>query len=53
MSLEPAMAALAGYVVLGEGLDDVEVLAIGLVVLASAGAARTGGDERATVVDPA
>jgi inner membrane transporter RhtA len=41
MSLEPAMAALAGLVVLGEVLGAREVVAIGLVVVASAGAART------------
>jgi len=40
MSLEPAMAALAGFVVLGEVLDARELTAIGLVVVASAGAAR-------------
>jgi inner membrane transporter RhtA len=38
MSLEPAVAALAGLVVLGQSLDAVEWLAIGLVVVASAGA---------------
>jgi inner membrane transporter RhtA len=40
MSLEPAMAALAGFVVLGEGLASRELVAIVLVVAASAGAAR-------------
>ena len=40
MSLEPGMAALAGYVVLGEGLDAREIVAIMLVVGASAGALR-------------
>jgi inner membrane transporter RhtA len=40
MSLEPAMAALAGFVVLDEGLAAREVAAILLVVAASAGAAR-------------
>ncbi|HEU0024201.1 MAG TPA: EamA family transporter [Thermoleophilaceae bacterium] len=39
MSLEPAMAALAGYVVLGEELAARELLAVVLVVTASAGAA--------------
>jgi inner membrane transporter RhtA len=38
MSLEPAVAALAGLVVLGQALDGLEWLAIGLVVVASAGA---------------
>jgi inner membrane transporter RhtA len=40
MSLEPAMATLAGLVVLGEVLGARELVAIGLVVVASAGAAR-------------
>jgi len=40
MSLEPAVAALAGFVVLGEQLATRELAAILLVVAASAGAAR-------------
>jgi inner membrane transporter RhtA len=40
MSLEPAAATLAGFLVLGEELAARELLAIGLVVAASAGAAR-------------
>jgi inner membrane transporter RhtA len=40
MSLEPAVAALAGFVVLGQDLVGREVVAILLVVVASAGAAR-------------
>lgn len=40
MSLEPAVAATAGFVVLGEDLATREVVAIGMVVAASAGAAR-------------
>jgi inner membrane transporter RhtA len=40
MSLEPAVAAIAGYLVLGEGLVTREIAAVGLVVAASAGAAR-------------
>ena len=43
MSLEPAVAALAGFVVLGQALGGVELLAIALVVLASAGATSTRG----------
>jgi len=39
MSLEPAMAALAGYLVLDQVLGGSEVVAILLVVVASAGAA--------------
>jgi inner membrane transporter RhtA len=45
MSLEPAAGALAGLVVLGEELAAREVVAIALVIVASAGAAY-----RATVV---
>jgi inner membrane transporter RhtA len=41
MSLEPAVAALIGFVVLGQDLDVPEVLAITLVVAASAGALST------------
>jgi inner membrane transporter RhtA len=40
MSLEPAVAALAGFLVLGENLVTRELVAIGLVVAASAGALR-------------
>ena len=39
MSLEPAVAALAGLIVLGQALDALEWVAIALVVVASAGAA--------------
>ncbi len=40
MSLEPAMAALAGFLVLGQNLSWRELVGIGLVVLASVGASR-------------
>jgi inner membrane transporter RhtA len=40
MSLEPAAASLAGFIVLGQDLDAREIVAIGLVVAASAGSAR-------------
>jgi inner membrane transporter RhtA len=40
MSLEPAVAALAGLVILGEALSGRQWLAIGCVTVASAGAAR-------------
>jgi inner membrane transporter RhtA len=40
MSLEPAMAALAGFIVIGQGLSGRELLGIGLVVVASVGASR-------------
>jgi inner membrane transporter RhtA len=47
MSLEPGVAALAGFLVLGQELGARELVAIGLVVAASAGATR------APVPDPA
>jgi inner membrane transporter RhtA len=40
MSMEPAVAALAGFVIVGQDLHVREVVAIGLVVIASAGASR-------------
>jgi inner membrane transporter RhtA len=39
MSLDPAVAALAGFVVLGQDLGARDLLAIAMVVVASAGAA--------------
>lgn len=41
MSLEPAIAAAVGFLFLSQGLSAVEILAIGLVVAASAGALRS------------
>ena len=41
MSLEPAVAAIAGFVVLGQVLQARELVAIALVVAASAGVTRT------------
>jgi inner membrane transporter RhtA len=41
MSLEPAMAALAGYWVLGQGLTFRAVVGIALVVAASVGVSRS------------
>jgi inner membrane transporter RhtA len=40
MSMEPAVAALAGLLVLGEALHAPQWIAVGLVVLASAGATK-------------
>ena len=48
MSLEPAAAALAGLVVLGELLSPVQLLAMACVVVASIGATRSG----ATIGEP-
>jgi inner membrane transporter RhtA len=42
MSLDPAVAALAGFVVLEQGLTAREILGIAAVVVASAGAASVG-----------
>ncbi len=49
MSVEPAMAALAGLIVLGQGLSALDVGAIALVVTASAGA--TFGSRGVTPLD--
>jgi inner membrane transporter RhtA len=43
LSLEPAIAALIGLVVLGQALGVVEIAAMGCVVVASAAAARAAG----------
>jgi inner membrane transporter RhtA len=42
MSLDPAVAALAGWIVLEQALGTGDVLSIGLVVVATAGAASLG-----------
>jgi inner membrane transporter RhtA len=44
MSLEPALAALAGFAVLGERLTALQWVAIGCVMLASIGSASAAGD---------
>ena len=41
MSLEPAVAALAGFVVLGQTLSARDLVAIALVITASVGVTRT------------
>ena len=46
MSLEPAVAALAGFVVLGQDLGARELVAIAMVVVASAGAPGSARAER-------
>jgi inner membrane transporter RhtA len=48
MSLEPAAAALAGLVVVGELLGPVQLVAMGCVVAASVGATRSG----TTIAEP-
>jgi len=52
MSLGPAIAALAGYLVLGQRFSLVQVLAVGLVVTASAAAVRTAARGRTTPRTP-
>lgn len=49
MSIEPAMAALAGFIVLGQGLEARALLGISLVVAASVGAARGSREAPLTV----
>jgi inner membrane transporter RhtA len=51
MSLEPAMAALAGVVILGQHLVPREIVAIGCVIAASAGATLTAGRGGPVVAD--
>ncbi|AXK37002.1 EamA family transporter [Streptomyces armeniacus] len=41
MSLMPVAAATAGFVVLGQGMEPLELLAVALVIAASVGAVRT------------
>jgi inner membrane transporter RhtA len=48
LSLEPAVAALAGFVLLGQRLSPVEIAGIGLVVVASALVLREQAAEPAT-----
>jgi inner membrane transporter RhtA len=43
MSIEPAVAAVAGFLVLGQALGAREIVAIGFVVAASVGVSRTAG----------
>jgi inner membrane transporter RhtA len=49
MSLEPAVAALAGLVVLGQHLGGRVLLGIALVTVASVGAARSGREAAVTL----
>jgi inner membrane transporter RhtA len=49
MSLEPAMAALAGLVVLGQGLSARALVGIALVIAASVGASRRASADQVAV----
>ncbi|WP_298013351.1 EamA family transporter [uncultured Castellaniella sp.] len=42
MSLEPAIGALSGWLILGQGMDGGQMLGVGLVVAASIGVVRAG-----------
>lgn len=53
MSLEPAAAAMAGLLVVGEHLSGVQWVAIGCVVLASAGATRAAAPDHPSISEPA
>lgn len=48
MSIEPGMAALAGLIVLGQGLSVRAIIGLALVVTASVGASRRAGDAAVT-----
>ncbi len=53
MSLEPAIAATAGFLVLGQSLTSTQAVAIALVIAASMGAVRTQvGRNRAKAAQP-
>ena len=52
MSLEPAVAALVGLVILAQSVSLMEVVAIALVITASAGAVRSAAGARAGSVQP-
>jgi inner membrane transporter RhtA len=50
MSLSPAIAAGAGFILLGQGLTAIGVIAIALVIAASIGAVRSASVREATMV---
>jgi len=52
MSLAPATAALAGFVLLGQQLAWLELVGIALVIVASIGAVRAAGRHAREVVEP-
>jgi inner membrane transporter RhtA len=60
LAFEPAFAAVAGFVIRGEALLPIQVIGIGLVILASVGSLgprgwtrRLGADNRRLMADPA
>ena len=52
MSLAPAIAALAGFVLLGQHLSWLELVGIALVIGASIGAIRGAGRAAAGAAEP-
>lgn len=52
LSLSPAVAALVGLLVLGQGITALEAVGIALVVVASIGAVRTAGPREADATEP-
>jgi inner membrane transporter RhtA len=53
MSVEPAMAAIVGFLMLGEALGERELLALVLVTAASIGATRFGAEKERTSIEEA
>ena len=53
MSLEPACAAVLGFLILGQRLAVTGVIAVAMVVVASAGAALTAGEPALEEPQPA
>ena len=52
MSLAPATAALAGFVLLGQHLSGLELVGIALVITASIGAVRAAGRHAQEAAEP-
>ena len=52
MSLEPALAATAGFLILGQALSAVQAAAIAMVIAASMGAVRTQVGRRKVPIPP-
>jgi inner membrane transporter RhtA len=46
MSIEPAVAAFAGFLIIGQALSALDLVAIALVIIASTGASLTGAPTR-------
>jgi inner membrane transporter RhtA len=53
MSIEPAIAVIVGFAVLGEALGERELLALALITTASIGATRFGAEKEVTSIEEA